>query len=61
MILESDDWFIDAEIMLNVRKLKLPFFEFSIQFKELSNRKSFVKVSAIFEFLKNLIVHKLKR
>jgi len=51
MNLTSDDWFIDAEIMINVRKLKLKFFEFPIEFYQLSGRPSFVKFNAILEFI----------
>lgn len=54
--LTSDDWFIDAEIMINIGRMKVPTYEFPIEFKELNDRKSFVKVAAIFEFIRNLIV-----
>ena len=60
MTLESDDWFIDAEIMLNVRKHKMKFFEFPIEFYKLSGRASFVKVQAILEFIKNIISYRIK-
>ena len=60
MNLTSDDWFIDAEIMINVRKLKLKFFEFPIEFYQLSGRPSFVKFNAILEFIRNLIIFRIK-
>lgn len=60
MELTSDDWFIDAEIMLNVHKLNVSFFEFPTTFKELHGRSSFVKFSAILEFLRNLLIFKLR-
>ncbi|MCD4681351.1 MAG: glycosyltransferase family 2 protein [Bacteroidales bacterium] len=60
MNLTSDDWFIDAEIMINVRRLKLKFFEFPIEFYKLSGRPSFVKFSAILEFIRNLIIFRIK-
>ncbi|MFT5250570.1 MAG: glycosyltransferase involved in cell wall biosynthesis [bacterium] len=60
MNLTSDDWFIDAEIMIEIKRLGVPFFEFPTEFHELSGRKSFVKFSAIFEFIRNLILFKLK-
>ncbi len=59
MNLRSDDWFIDAEIMLKVRDLGLKFHEFPIEFYELSGRSSFVKFPAIWEFIKNLIEYRL--
>jgi glycosyltransferase involved in cell wall biosynthesis len=58
--LTSDDWFIDAEIMILARKLKYKTYEFPIEFSELKGRKSFVKVQAIFEFIGNLIKFRLK-
>ena len=61
MELTSDDWFIDAEIMLNIKKLEVEFFELPTHFRELEGRSSFVKFSSILEFLKNLILFKLKR
>ena len=61
MRLESDDWFIDAEIMLQINKNKMRFYEFPTEFYELSGRASFVKFKAISEFVKNLIAYKLKK
>jgi glycosyltransferase involved in cell wall biosynthesis len=60
MILTSNDWFIDAEIMINARRLKLSFFEFPVEFAKLEGRMSFVKFQAIIEFLTNLIRFKIK-
>lgn len=53
--LTSNDWFIDAEIMIQVRRLKVKIGEIPTVFKENERRSSFVKFSAIFEFIKNLI------
>lgn len=55
MNLISDDWFIDAEIMLNINKLNINFYEIPIDFYKLEGRSSFVKFPAIIEFIKNLI------
>ena len=60
MDLRSDDWFIDAEIMLNIRRQRLPFLELPIEFHELSGRKSFVTARALFEFIRNLIVYRFR-
>jgi len=60
MKLSSDDWFVDAEIMINVRRYKMKFEEFPVIFKELENRKSFVKVGAILEFIRNLIIYRIR-
>jgi glycosyltransferase involved in cell wall biosynthesis len=56
MVLTSDDWFIDAEIMLNINKLGIKYHEFPVVFYELHGRTSFVKFSAIFEFIRNLFL-----
>lgn len=60
MNLTSDDWFVDAEIMLNVRDQKLSFKEIPVEFDELKGRKSFVKPQAIIEFLINMLRYRLK-
>ena len=54
MDLRSDDWFIDAEIMLAARRNRLRIGEISSQFLGLSGRRSFVGPAAVFEFLVNL-------
>jgi hypothetical protein len=59
MNLKSDDWFIDAEIMLNVRDKNMSFYELPIEFYELEGRSSFVKPAAIWEFIKNLFTYRL--
>lgn len=58
--LHSEDWFIDAEIMISIANLKIPFFEFPIEFYRLTGRGSFIKIQAILEFFRNLIIFKLK-
>lgn len=57
----SDDWFIDAEIMIQARRLKFKIGEIPTIFCSLGDkRKSFVRFSAIVEFLKNLLIFRLK-
>ncbi len=58
--LSSDDWFIDAEIMINIGRLKIPIAELPVEFEKLAGRQSFVKPSAIIEFLKNLFKYRFK-
>ena len=55
MDLHSDGWFVDAEIMILARRMKLKIGELGTGFSCLVNRPSFVKVSSIFEFLGNLV------
>lgn len=58
--LQSDDWFIDAEIMIKAKRQNLKVGEISIQYTE-GVRESFVKPSAIWEFVKNLIKWRFKK
>jgi len=60
MNLTSDDWFIDAEIMIKISKMDIQFYEFPIEFLELEGRQSFVNISTIFEFIRNLISFRLR-
>lgn len=56
----SDDWFIDAEIMIQARRLKFKVVEIPTVFLGLVGRRSFVGLKTIFEFIKNLLVYRLK-
>ena len=55
MDLKSNDWFADAEIVIQARRLKMNILEIPTTFYEIKNRDSFVKTSAILEFFLNLI------
>ena len=59
MSLKSDDWFIDAEIMLKARDFGMTFYEIPIEFYELEGKSSFVKLPAIAEFVRNLFQYRL--
>ena len=61
MHLRSDDWFIDAEIILEARRLGLRIGELPVVFKENKDRSSFVRASAIWEFLANMLRRRLGR
>ena len=58
MQLQSNDWFIDAEIVLAARRLRLSIGEIPVVFSA-SERASFVRVAAIGEFLKNMTHYRL--
>lgn len=60
MKLTSNDWFIDAEIMIQARRLKLHIGEVPTNFLGLTGRKSFVKPRAILEFISNLLRYRVK-
>jgi hypothetical protein len=57
--LRSDDWFIDAEIVLEARRLGLTIGELPVVFRANPERASFVKPSAILEFLRNMLRYRL--
>ncbi|MBP7055796.1 MAG: glycosyltransferase family 2 protein [Candidatus Omnitrophica bacterium] len=56
MLLKSDDWFIDAEIMIQARRSRLSVGEVPTEFFKNEYRKSYVKIDAVFEFIKNMIL-----
>jgi glycosyltransferase involved in cell wall biosynthesis len=61
MDLASDDWFIDAEIVLAARARGLRIAEMPVIFHENKERSSFVRVGAIFEFLRNMVDYRVHR
>ena len=60
MNLKSNGWFIDAEIMIIARRLKIGIGEIETTFHSIDSRPSFVKPLAILEFLVNLIWYRIK-
>jgi len=60
MCLESNDWFLDAEIIIKARRLKLRTGEIPTKFFKCNYRRSFVKIGAISEFIKNLVYIRIK-
>jgi glycosyltransferase involved in cell wall biosynthesis len=61
MKLRSDDWFIDAEIVLESRRLGLRLGEMPVVFNENPARESFVRLSAVAEFLGNMFRRRVRR
>ena len=57
--IKSRDWFIDAEIMIKSKILKLKINEVPIDFLPREEGKSNVNLFAIFEFLKNIYQYKV--
>jgi glycosyltransferase involved in cell wall biosynthesis len=58
--LESNGWFIDAEIMIFVRRLRAKVGEVETVFLSMDSRPSFVKPLSILEFLGNLFWYRVK-
>jgi glycosyltransferase involved in cell wall biosynthesis len=59
--LESDDWFADAEIMIRAQQAELTIGEIPVHFLVNDERASFVKPTAIFEFMSNLFKYRFSR
>lgn len=60
LALASDGWFVDAEIMIQARRLGLAVAELPTVFRSLEHRASFVRPAAILEFLRSLVLHRLR-
>ena len=58
--LESNGWFIDAEIMILARRMNVKIGEIETVFHSMDSRPSFVKPLSIIEFLGNLISYRIK-
>lgn len=58
--LTANDWFFDAEIMIQARRHKWKLLEFPTTFYRAPYRKSFVRLSAVFEFAKNLFIARIR-
>lgn len=60
MNLTSDDWFIDAEIVLEAKRLGFRIDEMPVVFRRNDERQSFVKPSANLEFLRNMFARRVR-
>lgn len=57
--LRSDDWFIDAEIILRALALGLEIREIPTEFRPLEDRPSFVRPGTVLEFVRHLLRFRL--
>jgi glycosyltransferase involved in cell wall biosynthesis len=57
----SDDWFIDAEIVLGARERGLEIVELPVTFFRNNERASFVKPGAIVEFARHMLRRRFRR
>jgi glycosyltransferase involved in cell wall biosynthesis len=60
MALQSTDWFIDAEILIQARDLGLRIGETETEFLGLTGRRSFIRLAAVLEFLDNLLRYRIR-
>jgi glycosyltransferase involved in cell wall biosynthesis len=58
--LKAADWFIDAEIVLEAHRKGLRIIEMPVIFRRNDERASFVRVSAIWEFIGNMARTRLR-
>lgn len=58
--LQSDDWFIDAEIMIQARRLGFRVGEIETEFLGLTGRRSFINATAVIQFLRNLARYRIR-
>lgn len=58
--LSADDWFVDAEIMIQARRFGFRIGEIPTVFLGLTGRRSFVTINTIFEFIINLFRYKIR-
>jgi glycosyltransferase involved in cell wall biosynthesis len=61
MSLKSNDWFVDAEIVLAARRAGMTIVELPVIFLENKERSSFVRFSTIWEFARNMARYRLRR
>lgn len=60
MDLESDGWFIDAEILIQARRFGVRPGQIPTDFHEQENRRSFVKPVAVLEFIRDLAIWRVR-
>jgi len=59
LTLQSDDWFIDAEILIQARRLGFRIGEVETEFLGLTGRRSFIRMAAVLEFVVNLLRYRI--
>ncbi|MBN1364654.1 MAG: glycosyltransferase family 2 protein [Syntrophaceae bacterium] len=60
MRLSANDWFLDAEILIQCARMRLKIEEIPVTFNKCISRESFVRIDAIFEFIVNLLRARIK-
>ena len=56
LTLQSNDFFLDAEIMIKARRYKCKVGEIQTVFAKAKDRRSFIKARHIIEFIRNLVI-----
>jgi dolichol-phosphate mannosyltransferase len=58
MELTSEDWFLEAEVMLKARHLRLPVIEINVRGQPREAGHSHVRFGTILEFMRNIIAYR---
>ncbi len=58
--LQSQDWFIDAEIMIKLRRLGYDFREIAVTYKKREKGQTHVRLSTVLEFARNMLRARLR-
>ncbi|TAL49395.1 glycosyltransferase family 2 protein [Patescibacteria group bacterium] len=61
LTLVSSDWFIDAEVLIQATEQNFKISQIPTVFHKNKLRPSYVRLGAIFEFIKNLISYRFRR
>ena len=61
MALRADDWFVDAEIVIEAHRNRLRIAEIPVVFRQNLERRSFVRPRAILEFARNMLRYRSPR
>lgn len=57
--LTSDDWFVDAELVLAARQQRLRIVEIPVEFRASTTRPSFVRPGAVLEFARHMLRYRI--
>ena len=60
LLLDSKDWFLDAEIIIQARRYRSRLGEVPTTFRASTDRKSFVNAGTVIEFVKNLALARIR-
>ena len=61
LAMRSDDWFIDAELMLGALRAGMTIREVPVDFRRIETRASFVRLGAVSEFARHMVRERLSR
>jgi glycosyltransferase involved in cell wall biosynthesis len=60
LTLYSDDWFLDAELVLSARRAGMSIGEIPVEFRASTLRPSFVRPGAILEFARHMLTYRFR-